>query len=266
MKSTLISILLATTACLLTSAQFIDDPPPDTWQRFISVEGGMIYPEGEIKESVSIRQNISYYYVNQYSDGYVSSETSGLVFGVRYGYYFPRIKSGISAGVRFTGLDTEISGYTSDISDFFYLRYSMQDSDTKFARVKSMSESNYFLSIPLEAYIVPITYRNLSIYAKAGFEYSIVNLKSGSDIMFRDAEMDPYRDEILGSISGEANRRFSTLYGTVGMKLGREDMPNLLFEVFLPSLILTKNNFALIDVDYFEGFRLAVQIPLPGRE
>lgn len=266
MKSTLITILLAALTCLSATAQFNVDPTPGNPQKFIYLEGGMIYPEGEIKEGVSIRQNISYYYVNQYSDGYVSSETSGLVFGVRYGYYFPRFKSGISAGVRFTGLDTEISGYTSDISDFFYLRYSMQDSDTKFARVKSMSESNYFLSVPLEAYIVPITYRNLSVYAKAGFEYSIVNLKSGSDIMFRDAEMDPYREEILGSISGAVNSRFSTLYGAVGMKLGREDMPNLLFEVFLPSLILTKDNFALIDVDYFEGFRLAMQIPLPGRE
>lgn len=266
MKSTLISILLATMTFFSVSAQFIDDPPSGNWQRFLHVEAGMIYPEGEIKESVSIRQNISYYYVNQYADGYVSSATSGLVFGVRYGYYIPRFKSGISAGLRFTGLDTEISGYTSDISDFFYLRYSMEDSDTKFARVTSMSESSYFLSVPLEAHIVPFTFKNLSVYAKAGIEYSIVNLKSGSEIVFRDEGMDPFKEEILGSISGVVNKRYSTLYATVGMKLGREDAPNLMFEVYLPSLFLTKDNFALIDVDYFEGFKLAVQIPLRGRE
>jgi hypothetical protein len=262
MKCTMISILLSTMPLLTLTAQYGDDPPSNDWQQFIYFEGGMIYPEGAIKESVSIRQNISYYYVNQYSDGYVSSETSGYVFGIRYGYFFPRFKSGISTGIRFTGLEAEISGYTSDISDFFYLRYSMQDSDTKFARVTSMSESNYFLTKPLEVHIIPFTYKNLSLYAKAGVEYSVVNLKSGTDIQFRDAEMEPYENEILGNISGDVNKRYSTLYGAVGIQLGREDRPNLMFEVYLPSLFLTRNNFALIDVDYYEGFRLAAKVPL----
>lgn len=262
MKCTLITILLATMPLLTLTAQYSDDPPASDWQQFIFFEGGMIYPVGEIRESVSIRQNISYYYVNQYSSGYVSSETSGMLFGARYGFYFPRFKTGISTGVRFTGLDTEISGYTSDISDFFYLRYSMLDSDTKFARVTSMSESNYFLTIPLEVHIVPITYKNLSLFAKAGIEYSVVNLKSGTDIQFRDVEMEPFKEGVMGSISDAANRRYSTFYSAVGIRVGPDDRPNFNLEVFLPSFFLTNDNFSLIDVDYYEGFKLSVQFPV----
>jgi hypothetical protein len=95
-------------------------------------------------------------------------------------------------------------------------------------------------------------------------EYSVVNVKSRSNIQFRDEEMDPFEEEILGNITGAVNQRYSTLYWAAGIQLGRTDRPNLLFEVFLPSLFLTKDNFALIDVDYYEGFRLAVQLPLPN--
>jgi hypothetical protein len=262
MKCTLISLLLAAMPFLTLTAQYGDDSPPGGRQQFIYFEGGMIYPKGEIKESLSIRQNISYYYVNQYSSGYVSSETSGMLFGVRYGYYFPRFRSGISTGVRFTGLDTEISGYTSDISDFFYLRYSMQDSDTKFARVKSMAESNYFITVPLELIVVPTTYKNVSIYAKAGVEYSVLNVKSAADIEFQDELMDSYEEEILGALSGSANRHYSTFYSAIGLKFGQEDRPNFLLEIYLPSFFLTENNFELIDVDYYQGFKLSIQFPV----
>lgn len=232
------------------------------WQSFLYVDGGIIYPEGEIRESVSIRQNISYYYVNQYSSGYVSSETSGAVASLRYGYYFPRLKGGISTGVRFTGLNTEICGYTSDISDFFYLRYSMEGSDTKFARVKSLSESRYYISLPLEATYEPISYRNLTLYIRAGIEYSLLSMGPGAAIEFRDEEMVQYEKAILEQISEPVNTHFSTLYSAIGFRFGQVGVPGVMIEFYLPSAFLSKDNFALIDVKYYEGFKLAFQVPL----
>lgn len=265
MKNTLIVLLLATMPFVAVIAQENGDQNPDRWKKFIHVEAGLLYPEGTIKESVSIRQNISYYYVNQYSSGYVSSNTSGLVVGVRYGYFIPGIRSGISTGLRFNGFNTEISGYTSSISDFFFLRYSMEESDTKFARVKSLSESRYLLTVPLEVNFVPFIYKNASLFAKAGAEYSVVNFRSGAAIDFQDENMDIHEKAILGNISGAPNRQYATFYSSIGIKIGQQNGPNYLFEAFLPSFFLTKNNFSLIDVDYFAGFKLSIQFQVKNK-
>jgi hypothetical protein len=262
MKRTLLSFILAITPFLIVISQTSIDQGSNDWKKHIYIEAGYIYPDGTIKESVAIRQNISYYYVNQNSDGYVSSTSSGLVAGIRYEYFYPRFKSGISAGIRFIGFNTEISGYTSSISDFFYLRYSMEDNDTKFARVKSLEESNYILTVPLEILVVPITYKYMGLYLKAGFEYSVISFNQGSDIIFQNETMEAYEESILNNISGAVNKRFSTFYTAIGFKFGKENMPNLMFEISLPSLFLTENNFTLVDSDYYQGFKLAIQFPL----
>ena len=84
-----------------------------------------------------------------------------MLLGARYEYGLPVIKSDISTGLRFVGINSEITGYASANSDFFYLRYSMEETDTKFARVKSLTECNYILSIPLA-----VSYTHLDVYKR----------------------------------------------------------------------------------------------------
>lgn len=261
MRTTIILIYLILLSCLKLSSQDRKDKPLHNWTRFLHLETGIIYPNGAIKESIAIRQNISSYYVNQSSGGYISSATSGLIAGLRWEYFNPALKAGISTGLRYTGFNSEISGFTSSNADFFYLRYSMMNSDTKFARVKSITETCNFISIPLEIRYIPIFYKGLALFAKAGIEFSGINLKKGTDIVFQDKAMEVNQDIILAGL-GEANNTFySALYGSIGLKLGRDGKPNYMFEVFLPSLFLTKNNFILSEVDYFEGFKVSVQFP-----
>jgi len=238
-----------------------DDNKPSRRQS-LSFEAGFLYPQGTIKESLSIRQNLSYYYVNQHSDGSISSSTSGMLLGARYEYGLPGIRSGISTGLRFIGINTEINGYASANSDFFYLRYSMEENDTKFARVKSLTECNYLLSIPLEIRVYPLRYKNISLFAMAGLEYSVICFKKAADITFREEIMNPQKDVVLENISGPVNRNFSAFYSSIGVKFGKEDKLNYTIELMLPSFLLTENNFYFIDIDYLEGFRLSVQLPL----
>lgn len=266
MKNTVISFFLACIPFLTIYPQDDGEQALKNGKRFIHVEAGLIYPEGVIKESVSIRQNLSYYYVNQYSEGYIYSETCGLVLALKYEYFLPGFRSGISTGLRFTGLNTDISGHTSGSSDFFYLRYSIQDNDTKFARVKLLTESIYFISVPLELRVIPFHYKNLSFYANAGIEYSIIRLRNATDIEFQNDDMDAQKDVILGNIAGTANKNYSTFYGSIGIKLGKDNKPNYLFEVLLPSFFLTDSNFSLIDVNYFAGCKLAVQFPVKNHK
>lgn len=266
MEKSLITFILATIPFITASTQSDGNQATNEWKKSIHFEAGYIYPQGTIKESVAIRQNISYYYVNQYSNGYISSTTSGLLLGVRYEYYLPKLKSGISSGLRFTGLNTEISGYTSNNSNFFFLRYSIQDSDTKFARVKSLTENNYLLSIPLEIRFTPFQYKNLSLYAKAGLEYSMISLKNEANIYFQDENMEVNKDAILERITDPINKNYSTFYSAVGLKLGQEGKINYNLEVLFPSFFLTKNNFYLVDVEYFEGFKLSIQFPVKNNK
>jgi hypothetical protein len=262
MQKNLILFFFVSIAFQTVFAQENSDQTSSKIKKFINIEAGFIYPEGGIKESVSIRQNISDYYVNQYSNGSIFSQTDGFVFGIKYEYFFPKFKSGISSGLRFTSFNTDISGYTSSSSNFFYLRYSMQDSDTKFARVKSLTEFNYLLSVPLEVRVIPFHYKNLSFYATAGIEYSIASLNKGTDIKFQIDAMNEYKDEILSGVSGPTNKNYSTFYSSIGIKLGQEGKPNYMFEVLLPSVFLTSNNFALVNVNFYGGFKLAIQFPV----
>lgn len=262
MKKAISVFILLAFPVLSALTQTNNNQAATMWNKSVHVEAGFIYPQGNIRESIPIRQNISYYSVNQYSSGYISSSTSGLLLGIRYEYELPKIRSAISTGLRFTGINTEISGYTSAKSDFFYLRYSMQESDTKFARVKSLSEDNFFLSVPLEVRVFPFQFKGLSFYAMAGLEYSVVTLKRAVDISFHNEQMDMHKDEVLESIAGPENRNYSTFYGALGMKIGREDKINYSFEIMLPSVPLIRNNYSLIDVEYIEGFRLSIQLPL----
>lgn len=243
---------------------YSQDLSPDrsrNWNKYLYVESGFIYPGGNIKESISIRQNISSYYVNQYSNGYISSESSGFLLGLRWEYFNLSFKTGVSAGIRFIWFSNEISGYSSNSADFFYLRYSMQETDTKFARIKSISEINNIITLPLELRVVPIQFREIELFARVGSEISILNLKKSSNIDFSEKSMEVHQDLILGTFGEHTNKVYSSLFGSVGLKYGKVNKPNYLFEVFLPSIIMTSNYFTIMDVDYFEGFKLSIQFP-----
>lgn len=262
MKKIAFFICLVIMPGIALHSQGLSDKKPGNWVRFLQIESGFMYPNGTIKESIAIRQNISSYYVNQSSNGFISSSTSGFILGLRWEYFNIKLKTGFSTGLRYTGYSSEISGSTSRNADFFYLRYSMLNSDTKFARVKSITEINNFISIPLEIRFIPFEFKGLGLFVKAGIEFSRFNLKKETDIVFPDTAMEVNQDIILSGMSASPNKIYSTLYGSIGLKVGKEGKPNFQFEVFLPSFFLTKNNFTLTDVGNFDGFKFSVQFPI----
>lgn len=265
MRNLLFSICFILVSVIKTFSQDIAEKPPHNWNKFLHVEAGYIYPDGTIRESIAIKQNVSSYYVNQYSSGYVSAATSGFTLGLRWEYFYTKFKIGFSTGLRYYSYNSEISGYTSSNADFFYLRYSIKNSDTKFARVKSITEDNKYISIPLEITYIPFQYKSLSLFVKGGVDFSIFNLKNDTDIHFHDDAMEIHQDLILSSMSETGNKFHSTLYGTVGLNLGQKGKVNYSVEAFLPSYFLSKNNFSLTEVDTFEGFKLAVKFPIRNR-
>lgn len=225
-------------------------------------EAGFNYPKGPVREEVAIRQSLTYNYYSMTSDGSISSYTSGVLFGIRMEYFVPAYRSGISAGLRFTGYNTEIYANTSGSMDYFYLRYSEVGSDTRFARVKSLMEDRYVLSIPVEFRIVPLRYNNLSLSFKAGVDVGILNLKNERSIDFMEESMNGRAVEVMAGLPSPAGNSYATFYTAICFNAGSEGKPNYSFEILLPSAFLSKNTFSLTETDYFAGVKLSMQLPL----
>lgn len=243
-------------------AQDQSEKPNTGWSQSLHLDAGFLFPSGSIKENIAVRQNISYYYANHSSDGYVSAETSVFTTGVKWEFFNSGISTGFSSGLRYTGFNTEITGYTARNADFYYLRYSMLGSDTKFARVTSITESNKFISVPVEATFIPLKYKELSLFVRAGVEFSLLNIKHATDIDFHNEEMEIQKEVILSVLADTPDKFYSTLYGSLGLMYTQEDKPNFIFEIILPVHFITKNNFAFTEIDNMAGFKFSVQIPV----
>ena len=266
MKNYLLAICLLCTYALDMHSQELSEKPSARQTVFILLESGFIYPGGNIRESLAIRQNISSWHVNQSATGNIFADSHGFIGGLRCEYFSSLLMTGISTGVRFTRYNTVITGYSSNISDFFYLRYSMGGSDTKFARVKSLTETNNFISIPIEFRFMPLQFDALGLYVKAGTEFSIANLHKETNIEFQESIMDIHREDVLNNIMIVTNRYYSTLYGSIGLTIGRSGRPNYNIEAYLPSILLTGNNFTLTETDRFQGVMFSVQLPLTKKQ
>lgn len=249
-----ISLLLTTSVF----AQEQTEKPQSNWSSYLHLESGLLFLNGTVKDNIAIRQNVSSIYVNQSSGGHISSETSGNTLGLKWEYFQNRARFGVATGVRYVGFNTTVTGTTSSISDFFYLRYTSQGSETKFARIKSITESNSYLSIPIEITYVALQQKKLGVFAKCGADFSIANLKQNTDINFQNSEMNAHKDLILSYFGKPSGKMFSSLYGSVGLKYIREDRLRFMFEVFLPSVVLTKNNFTLINADTYSGVKFSI--------
>jgi hypothetical protein len=246
-------------------SQELTEKPPAR-HVFLHLESGFIFPGGNIRESLAIRQNISSWHVHQPAGGNVFADSYGLVGGLRCEYFSSLLMSGISTGVRFIRYNTMITGYSSTISDFFYLRYSMGGSDTKFARVKSLTETNNYINIPVELKFIPLQFDAFGLFIKAGAEFSLTNLKKATDIEFQESAMEIHREDVLNAIMIATNMNYSTLYGSIGLTIGQTGRPNYIIEAYLPSMFLTGDNFTLTETNSFQGLMFSVILPLTRKQ
>lgn len=262
MKKYLIFLALYVVGNSYLYSQVASEEKSKNWKSQINVEAGMIYPNGNIRENVSIRQNISSFYVDQVSNGTVYSDTYGTIVGASWEYLNQNLKFGISGGLRYVSFQTEIYGNSSSRSDFFYLRYSIQDSNTKFARVKGLNEIASFMSIPVELKYNLYEYQQFKFFVSGGFEFSLLNIVKTTGIDFQEKDMEIYKNDILDIISISTNNFYSSLYGTAGLSYGKENKTSYQIEFFLPSIFISQDNFSLTEVKNYTGFKFSIEFPL----
>jgi hypothetical protein len=262
MKNLLLAINIAILPLTQLSSQDPIQKEKPSWVSSLRIESGLSFPSGAIKDHIAIRQNVSSYHVNQYNSGQVFSETTGFMAGVRWDLFNPRLKAGISAGLRYSNYFTDITGYSAHNSDFFYLRYSETGDETKFARVTSITERKDYLSIPVELTYTPIQFRHFGFFVRGGAEIGINGLQHKTDVNFREHFMNEYKGDILAAFGETSKKPLSKLYGTIGVIYKRTNKTSFMFEGILPSIYLTESPFTLTDVDCFYGLSFSVLIPI----
>ncbi|MFO7722100.1 MAG: hypothetical protein R6V49_02655 [Bacteroidales bacterium] len=261
MKKPILLIILLFSG-LLTFAQAAPENIGTQWKSYLHGEAGTLFLNTSITERLAIRQNVSSYYASQSSTGEISSNTNAFTGGIRWEIKHPNQKLGLSTGLRFTSVNTDITGQTAQSADFFYLRYTSDGTDTKFARVRSISETGMFIGIPLEVRYRLFRVQNIFYYVMAGSEPASFNIHNQTDIQFQDPSMEAYEDDVRAGFSSTVKNYSSTLYWALGCSINGKNSGGVTIEVMLPSLYLSKENFQLIEINQFSGLRATIQLPL----
>lgn len=259
-------LLLFSLVLFLASGLYAHEPSkksPAMWEHRLHLEAGFSFPSGSISENLAIRQNISSYYVYQSSQGTVYCDLSSFNTALKWGTYNPGLKLGFAAGVRYSSFTTHISGYTSSNANFFYIRYSTSGTDTKFARVKSITESSKLIGIPIEVTYVPFSSTFMQFFLKGGIEPASYRISHLTDIEFENPDMKAVEEEVAATFSTPVSAFCTSFYTSLGFTIAGETKPGFTFEWVLPSVFISQKNFNLADVNRaFTGIRASVHFPV----
>lgn len=264
MNKILLTICLAAFCGMKLFAQDSVVKPPQNWSHFLHTEGGFLFPFTDMKKSISIRQNLSSYYVDQSSEGSINTFTMGFFASAKYEIFNTKIKTGFSTGIRFISYGSRISGYSSSNSDFFYVRYSMLSSDTKFARIHSIEQIKQIITIPLEIRYVlyHLQSLNLGVSVKLGTEFSALIPTNETTISFQEPNMNVYEDVVLSSIQAKSGNFYSTVYGSIGLHIGKLNSNSVLLELMLPAFYTSSDNFSLVTSKNYIGLKGSILFSL----
>lgn len=164
----------------------------------------------------------------------------------------------LASGLRYTHVSEEISPSKS----YQLYLYHPSEQGIEFFRILGMSETLGYLSVPLEADILLWgRHSNWQGYVKGGIEAGTkIHSKTGLD--FVSQEMKKYQEEILSTAGKSPSNLFVNTYGSLGLRLILNNGIRLSGEVSFPGVILSKNNFSLLDTKLYSGVRFMISTPI----
>lgn len=223
-----------------------------------------------------IRQDVGMYYYdysNSYGNGYRNNSSSVYPdislahFAVKPEISFFNDKLAISSGLSLNIFISEMSTWLSsnDENGYFYLRYNTTDILSEYAKVRTIKENTTYFGVPIDLKFSPFSLWKMDFYLKTGIDIHF-KLGSSTDINFVNESMQPTGQEIINNIGFKTNNNFSSWTNGFGVTFGNKDKLRYSIEYLLPSVILTKNNSTIANVNMYYGFRFAVQFNLTKNE
>lgn len=231
------------------------------WYVRLIPEAGFHFPVHQVKDHIAIRQNINALYDDQLGS-MLQASTIGLSSGCKAELANDRFKSGISLGLRYTSYKTRISGSVAASSDFLYLRYGQGENETKYARIRSLSERNDYIGLPVEIRYSLLHYQDFRFTVRIGMEIGISRTFQENEIDFHNKDMKPNAAEVLQSVIVPTKALNTNTYALLGAEYGKQGKTGLAFEVFLPGNFSSNNHFVLSEGRSFYGMKFSVIVPI----
>lgn len=254
--------LMALAGPMLLKAQDSTNFPVKSHLIRIVPHAGMFFPTSEIRDHFAVRQDINAFYDNDQSDGMLRAFTFGSAAGLNIEFSFPKIGIGLSTGLKYSMIQTKISGSVNNFSDFLYLRYGDSSTETRFARIRSLNEKSSLLIVPIEVRYNLVQQKYFSLFARLGAEIGMSRLTHETSIDFHNPEMAQYEEEVIQAVEKPTDDFFSAAYVSFGAEFTKKGNTGYIFELTVPGTLLSKNNFNLVKTGLVPGFRFAVCIPL----
>lgn len=232
----------------------------------IGVETGNNFLEGKLKDSWFIRQDAGKYSNQMSFNRNVSGAISHSFFGIKPELSLLNDRLSLLSGLRIHELSTELGNYFNNTQSYFFLRYEQDDSNVKFARIRSAIETTHYLSIPLEVKYVFLQSSWLGVYVKAGTEGG-VKVHNEREMNFLDKKMNVHKNEIWNKLSEKPNSFYASIYGSLGIRAHLTPRIDLNLELGLPHT-LTSNNHSMLNRtnNTRSSIRMSIQIPLDRRD
>jgi hypothetical protein len=213
----------------------------------LGIEAGIINAlDAETNKPAGLRENQAYYY--DYDHDYYDDFYCGFIFdGHDYNLYYFGLKPEYSLNERFAvAAGLRFSFNTSELNsdrDYFLWKTSESGMNTNYVRVKSISQKNIFIGLPIELKIFP---RKRDYFVRHYFVFgTALNLlvNSGNEITFQDKSMEKHNSFISGQI-GKPNSFQGHAFLGFGLKIGRTDHPFGNIEVHLPVIIFNNDRLS----------------------
>ena len=231
---------------------------PNRW--LLGIEIGTEAIHGAFRDDKwSVRQGLGSF---DSHNSLVYTRASAFSFGIKPTFVFDNGRFSVSSGLRYLSMGCDLNNNSR--FGFFFLRYSEHETDTRYARVRGISENYHFIGIPLELRWRPIRFPNPRFNA---------HLIVGADVHFKlgsNVEIDFVNDfmkneerAILNYIGVETGNFLARTYFGFGASYTFENRMAITVDAPLFLFPLTENNFALITSPINNtGVRFAFQIPL----
>ena len=230
--------------------------------KHVGVETGMTFMEGEMLQVDNIRAEISSY-SSDYGTNNIANFSYKSFAGVKYEILSLNDRFGLLVGLRYSHIINTVSKeeHWNSNTNYFYWLHSQDGINTEYFRVKKINKASDYISVPVEVRYFP-TKRPyfVRIYLKLGAEVSYL-LQTKKDVDFYDNSMNSHESDLLSNFEDQASFN-SSIYGGVGIRIGKETKPSLSIELCPLSLFLTTNSSKSVDTMFGGGFQINAQIPI----
>jgi len=234
----------------------------ETRLKYVGVEAGMTFLQGEMSNIDYIRRDIPQYYYD-YSANSLTCFSHRSFIGLKYELFTLNDRFAISGGIRFSRLISSVgkNGYYRSGTEYYYWRINDDDLNTGYLRINEIDQTSGYLGAPFEArFLISKKPRFIRLFAKIGTEVNFL-VQSKTEVDFYDDSMNKYNDAVASKIDKPKNIHTS-IYGGFGLEIGGDSRPSVNIEACMPYFILSSHSTGLVDAFFGGGFQVNIKIPV----